>query len=349
MDKLQNARTELIRMLGQAGGNQDARRYSLLSDLLGSLHTWLHDKTPQEFGALEGHDIVMALQDIGINPAATATFRESLTAVKKDNEDAQTGNFGPQQDDCVSSLCVNLVNKVITLLEMLFSEDCRWVNAYRFVLEPLTVGTGYKDNLGFGSRQGVQASLCCLDSSVAFKPLAELVRFQTSRFSRLLFITLFVAWSRCLVLTSGTLSPMDSFQGELGVPFEHKLEARHVINTSSKETSQIWVGVCHQGPLGHRLESNFRSSSKMSLQDDLGESVLACCRCVPQGVLCFFPSYHLLNIMMTRWKATGMLKKLSATKRVCEVNLRETPFSHRETVLWIAFRNRGTAKSLKKA
>ena len=35
--------------------------------------------------------------------------------------------------------------------------------------------------------------------------------------------------TRSIILTSGTLSPMDSFQSELGVPFPIQLEASHVI------------------------------------------------------------------------------------------------------------------------
>ena len=35
---------------------------------------------------------------------------------------------------------------------------------------------------------------------------------------------------RSVILTSGTLSPMESFQSELGVPFPIQLEASHVIS-----------------------------------------------------------------------------------------------------------------------
>lgn len=35
--------------------------------------------------------------------------------------------------------------------------------------------------------------------------------------------------ARCVIITSGTLSPMDAFEGELGVPFPLKLEAPHII------------------------------------------------------------------------------------------------------------------------
>ena len=36
------------------------------------------------------------------------------------------------------------------------------------------------------------------------------------------------AWS--VVLTSGTLSPMDSFKSELGAEFQNVLETPHVVN-----------------------------------------------------------------------------------------------------------------------
>src|SRR6218665_74218 len=44
---------------------------------------------------------------------------------------------------------------------------------------------------------------------------------------------------RCIVLTSGTLSPMTSFQSELGIVFPIQLEANHVI-----ANSQVCVARC---------------------------------------------------------------------------------------------------------
>jgi hypothetical protein len=51
--------------------------------------------------------------------------------------------------------------------------------------------------------------LWCFNPALVFKPLANK--------------------ARCVVVTSGTLSPMQAFQGELGVPFPIKLEAPHII------------------------------------------------------------------------------------------------------------------------
>ena len=46
--------------------------------------------------------------------------------------------------------------------------------------------------------------------------------------------------ARSIVLTSGTLSPMDSFQSELSVEFPIQLEASHVI--SAKQVSCLFCG-----------------------------------------------------------------------------------------------------------
>lgn len=59
--------------------------------------------------------------------------------------------------------------------------------------------------------------LWCLNPQVAFEDISKL--------------------ARCVVLTSGTLSPMNSFANELGVLFPIRLEANHVINTRE----QVWV------------------------------------------------------------------------------------------------------------
>ena len=78
---------------------------------------------------------------------------------------------------------------------------------------------------------------------------------------------------RSIVLTSGTLSPINSFESELGVPFPIKLEANHVI-----EDKQVWVGAVGQGPRGGTLEAVYRSVETLQFQDELGDLVLRVCK-----------------------------------------------------------------------
>jgi Fanconi anemia group J protein len=45
-------------------------------------------------------------------------------------------------------------------------------------------------------------------------------------------------YSRSVILTSGTLSPMSTFSSELGCKFPVQLEANHVVGSS-----QVWCGM----------------------------------------------------------------------------------------------------------
>lgn len=57
---------------------------------------------------------------------------------------------------------------------------------------------------------------------------------------------------RCVLLTSGTLSPLDSLATELRIPFPVRLENPHVI-----DPSRVWVGVVTSGPAGVRFNSTY--------------------------------------------------------------------------------------------
>lgn len=84
-------------------------------------------------------------------------------------------------------------------------------------------GRGRQVQQGSGeavSQWGVALCLWCLNPAVVFKSLSEA--------------------ARCVLLTSGTLSPLDSFSGELGLRFHLQLEARHVVDMSR----QVWCNMC---------------------------------------------------------------------------------------------------------
>ena len=68
---------------------------------------------------------------------------------------------------------------------------------------------------------GMQVCILCLNPAVVFEALSS------------------VAWS--VLLMSGTLSPLDSFAGELGLEFHVKLEAPHVVDMKRQVT-----GLCQE-------------------------------------------------------------------------------------------------------
>lgn len=119
---------------------------------------------------------------------------------------------------------------------------------------------------------------------------------------------------RNIILTSGTLSPMQSFQSELGTQFPIALEAAHVI-----KQDQCWVTSVGVGPCGTDLNGQFQNINTYNYQDAMGKLLMDVCTVVPYGVLCFLPSYTLMEKLYSRWQITGLLKSLSQIKVVmCE-------------------------------
>ncbi|KAF9615542.1 hypothetical protein IFM89_024390 [Coptis chinensis] len=100
-----------------------------------------------------------------------------------------------------------------------------------------------------------------------------------------------------IILTSGTLSPLDSFAKELKLDFPIRLENPHVISSN-----QIWAGVLPIGPSGCAFNSSYRNRDSLAYRQDLGNAIANFARIVPDGLLVFFPSYYLLDQCIACWK-----------------------------------------------
>lgn len=100
---------------------------------------------------------------------------------------------------------------------------------------------------------------------------------------------------RSLIVTSGTLSPLDSFAYELGTPFPIRLENPHVI-----PASQIWVGVLANAVDGEPLNSTYNKRSEQYTRS-LGHTLVNIARITPGGMLVFFPSYKMMEDCLAKW------------------------------------------------
>ncbi|XP_057860129.2 regulator of telomere elongation helicase 1 homolog isoform X2 [Cryptomeria japonica] len=119
---------------------------------------------------------------------------------------------------------------------------------------------------------------------------------------------------RSIILTSGTLAPLESFAVELNLPFDVRLENPHVI-----ESNQIWVGVVSSGPSGRPLNSSYRTRDLLEYKQELGNTIVNFARIVPDGLLVFFPSYYILNQCIECWKTMGTSTNLSTIwERICK-------------------------------
>ncbi|OWM78192.1 hypothetical protein CDL15_Pgr015011 [Punica granatum] len=100
-----------------------------------------------------------------------------------------------------------------------------------------------------------------------------------------------------IILTSGTLSPLDSFAQELNLKFPIRLENPHVISSD-----QLWAGVVPVGPSGCSFNSSYRNRDSLEYKQDLGNAIVNFARIVPDGLLVFFPSYYALEQCIACWK-----------------------------------------------
>lgn len=104
---------------------------------------------------------------------------------------------------------------------------------------------------------------------------------------------------------------MDTFASELHTAFPLQLEANHVI-----DNSQIFVGVFPRGPSGAELIGTFQNTSSFNFQDDIAQSIYEICKVTSYGVLCFFPSYALLEKVLERMQRTGKYKETLQLKEI---------------------------------
>jgi fanconi anemia group J protein len=130
--------------------------------------------------------------------------------------------------------------------------------------------------------------------------------------------------ARTVIVTSGTLSPIDSFAGELGVNFAVAKSLPHVVNVKT----QVFASVVAFGPGAAKMDATYKGSMQFTFQDSLGQAVLDYCKVIPGGVLIFFPSYRMLKTLAERWRSTGAWAALEQIKGVvvCETNSRGEEF-----------------------
>ncbi|XP_069675040.1 regulator of telomere elongation helicase 1 homolog [Periplaneta americana] len=115
----------------------------------------------------------------------------------------------------------------------------------------------------------------------------------------------------CIILTSGTLSPMQPLISELGIPIPVTLENPHVIGPN-----QVYVSVVKAGPDGYPLNSSYQTRSKPEYMASLGNTILNISRVVPHGLLVFFPSYPLLYSCQEKWQQSGLWSRIVNIKPI---------------------------------
>ncbi|XP_061461036.1 Fanconi anemia group J protein [Rhineura floridana] len=310
--QLRLAREELDTMV-----NNNIRRkdHQPLCAVCCSLTNWLKETCGQLVGrnyeisskVWSGSQMVAFLHNMGITNATFPILQKHFAAVLEKEEKITLFHGGEElvSIPIISPSTQIMLKGLFMVLGYLFKENHRFADDYRVALQQTYIWTNENpvdapDKDGFFARSKRRSrqkmavhtlSFWCLNPAVAFSDMSGIVR--------------------SIVLTSGTLCPMDSFSSELGVKFSIQLEANHVIRNS-----QVWVGTVGAGPRGRSLCATFQHTETFEFQDEVGELLLSVCQTIGRGVLCFVPSYKMLDKLKDRWLHTGLWGKLELIKTV---------------------------------
>ena len=64
------------------------------------------------------------------------------------------------------------------------------------------------------------------------------------------------------------------------------------------------------------IKSTYGETDSVEYQDNLGKIIEAYISRIPDGTVCFLPSYRLLNTLVSRWKIVGIWKKMEISKKI---------------------------------
>eukprot|EP00904_Undaria_pinnatifida_P005279 jgi/Undpi1/1881/HiC_scaffold_12.g05268.m1 len=133
--------------------------------------------------------------------------------------------------------------------------------------------------------------LACLDASLAIKPVFE-------RFSS-------------VVITSGTLSPLDLYPKLLG--FQPVVRTALAMSTVRKCICPL---VVTRGSDQLPMSTKFDQRDDPSVVRNYGALMIELAGIVPDGVVCFFTSYSYMEHIVSKWDELGVLKRVLEKKLV---------------------------------
>ncbi|KAJ3323602.1 Fanconi anemia group J protein [Boothiomyces sp. JEL0866] len=264
-----------------------------LVEVLENLTDWIDDQTNSPFPEKElnkaskiwsGYDATALFQGVGVNidnlnniladlqKLNDILFKEEQTKVEL-NEISQSKQSTKKQKLAVFS--VNLLTELFMIVEYLLFPGNSFETDYKMILSKEA-----KVKNGVSSVEYV-LNFRCLNPGVIFQDIA--------------------AKCRSVILTSGTLAPLDTYESELRAKFHDSLEASHVI-----KKEQIFVGLISQGLDGKPLTGDYQTFRTVEYQDQVGMTIYRITKEIPNGILIFVPAYSWIDTLERRWVETGL-------------------------------------------
>ena len=114
---------------------------------------------------------------------------------------------------------------------------------------------------------------------------------------------------RSVIITSGTLSPLDVYPRLLS--FQPKCSETLTMTLSRQCIRPVIVT---KGNDQQPLTTEFKKRSDESVVQNYGRLLCEMAACVPDGMCCFFPSYHYMEEVVCQWFDLGILAEVQKHK-----------------------------------
>jgi regulator of telomere elongation helicase 1 len=98
---------------------------------------------------------------------------------------------------------------------------------------------------------------------------------------------------RSIIITSGTLAPIEPMARDLEKDFKIVKEFDHLINEN-----QMKISILSHSPSNYKLDTTFTGTNNPKCLNAIGETLSALLSVLPFGTLVFFPSYRLMRMVL---------------------------------------------------
>ncbi len=118
-----------------------------------------------------------------------------------------------------------------------------------------------------------------------------------------------------IILTSGTLSPIDGLEFSLKTPIPIQLENKHIIDKSHSKFEIIKSEKLNNSIIKYQFDYSNRSN--LNMIKSLGNIILNYVKSLNKGgILVFFPSFNFLSQCYSIWVSDKIIEKISKIKKV---------------------------------
>lgn len=263
--------------------------YSFIS-LFKSLFEWIQKNTLKEIdteSVLNGKKIISFLDHLQITDDSLDKHRRNIISLRSHDREEEKKEEAKEKEKQLSKNTYNIIEEFIFVLkEIKRNGKVKGINNFCITLERKK-----KYETKNKTINTINLTINCLFPAIVFEQVSKK--------------------ARNIILTSGTLSPLETFSSELGVKFNNVLEAPHVV-----KQDQIYTSVFPKGPNGYEINGVYKNAITEEYQRNISESIKEISFSVPFGVLCFFPSYGASSRTINLMKKTNAYNEILKRKDV---------------------------------